>query len=178
MDALINILSNNKIFIIIMVLLIYLCSKKYLFNDSNETWIVPVKGVITQEFKGDEHHGVDIGCNIEPIYASNDGIISFSGWKGVYGNCIIISHGKGIETLYGHNSEILVKVGDKVKQGDIISVAGNTGYSFGVHCHWEIRVNGICMNPMDFVNKNMGIYKSDDILDFDANKYLPQNIKE
>jgi len=180
MDIFMNILRNNRYFVIVMVLLIYLASRKCLYSE-NDTWIMPVEGVITQEFKGDLHHGIDIGCGTTPIHASNNGIVSFSGWKGVYGNCVMISHDNDIETLYGHNSENLIKVGDKVKQGDVIAISGNSGRSFGIHCHWEYRKNGICYNPLDFVNKNIDISKSDkenNVPDFDANKYLPQNIDE
>jgi len=181
MGIIMDTLRNNKFFIIVMVLLIYICSRKHLYNDSSDTWIMPVEGVITQEFKGDKHHGIDIGCGTTSIHASNDGIVSFSGWKGVYGNCIMILHNNNVETLYGHNSENLVEVGDKVKQGDVIANSGNSGRSFGIHCHFEYRKGGICYNPMDFVNKNLDIiksYKMDDVSDFDANKYLPQNIDE
>ena len=178
MSIFMDILRNNRYFITIMVLLIYLCSRKYLYSE-NDTLIMSVEGVITQEFKGDLHHGIDIGCGTVSIHASHDGSISFSGWKGVYGNCVMISHDNDIETLYGHNSENLVKVGDKVKQGNIIAISGNSGRSFGIHCHFEYRKNGICYNPLDFMNKNTDISKSDkenNIPDFDANKYLPQNI--
>jgi len=174
-----DILRNNRYFIIVMVLLIYLCSRKYVGNDMKDTWIMPVDGVITQEFKGDLHHGIDIGCGTTLIRASNNGIVSFVGWKVVYGNCVMISHSDNAETLYGHNSEILIKVGDKVKQGDTIAISGNSGRSFGIHCHWEYRKNGICYNPLDFVGKNIQNIKMDksNILpDFDANVYLPQNI--
>ena len=69
----------------------------------------------------------------------------------------------------------------KIKQGDVIANSGNSGRSFGIHCHWELRKGGICYNPLDFVNKNADISKSDkrnNVPDFDANKYLPQNIDE
>jgi len=187
MDIFMDFLKNNRYFIIIMVLLIYLCSRKYVGDSgSGDTWIMPVKGgVITQEFNvdgiGKDHHGIDIGCETTSIHASNNGIVSFSGWKGVYGNCVMISHDNEIETLYGHNSENLVKVGDKVKQGDVIAISGNSGRSFGIHSHFEIRKGSICYNPMDFVSKNIQNIKMDkgnNVPDFDANKYLPQNIDE
>ena len=184
MNIFMDILRNNRYFVIVMVLLIYLASRKCLYSE-NDTWIMPVEGVITQEFNvdgiGKEHHGIDIGCGTTPIHASNNGIVLFSGWKGVYGNCVMISHDNDIETLYGHNSENLIKVGDKVKQGDVIAISGNSGRSFGIHCHWEYRKNGICYNPLDFVNSNKDISKSDkenNVPNFDANKYLPQNIDE
>ena len=179
MNILMDTLKNNRYFIIIMVLLIYLCSRKYLYSE-NDTWIMPVEGVITQEFKGDLHHGIDIGCGTTPIHASNNGIVSYSGRKGVYGNCVMISHSNDIETLYGHNSENLVKVGDKVKQGNIIAISGNSGRSFGIHCHFEYRKGGIALNPLDFIRGDTKTDKSNNISipNFDANKYLPQNIND
>jgi len=180
-----GIIRGNKYFIIIMVLLIYLASRKFVDLtppspskiNLNNTWIMPVEGKITQEFKGDKHHGVDIGCQTTDIHASHDGVVSFAGWKGVYGNCVMISHGKGIETLYGHNSKILVKVGDKLKQGDVIAISGNTGHSFGIHCHWELRVNNICVNPLDYVT-NKGIIVKDTSNDnFNTDDYLSQDIE-
>ena len=123
-----DILRNNRYFIIVMVLLIYLASRKFVISDGgiNDTGIMPVDGVITQGFnvdgKGKEHHGIDLNLSMEePIHASHDGVISFTGDKGVYGNAVMISHSDNIVTLYGHNSKILVKVGDNVKQGDIYS---------------------------------------------------------
>ncbi|OHD22831.1 MAG: hypothetical protein A2Y34_04385 [Spirochaetes bacterium GWC1_27_15] len=172
-------IKDNKFLIVALVLLVYLTSKKYISN-SHDTWIMPVEGVITQEFNvdgiGHEHHGIDIGCETTNIHASQKGTVSFSGWNDIYGNCIMISHEEGIASLYGHNSENLVKVGDKIKQGSVIAVSGNTGRSFGIHCHMEIRVNNICVNPMDYltgeVEDTIGIKEPD----FDANSYLPQNI--
>jgi murein DD-endopeptidase MepM/ murein hydrolase activator NlpD len=174
-----NFIRDNKIFIAMMVLLIFIASKKYMNSGSeiDGTWIMPVNGVITQEFKGNDHHGLDIACGIVPIHASNDGVVTFSGWKGVYGNCVIIFHGKGIETLYGHNTNNLVRVGTKVKQGDVIAISGNSGRSFGVHSHWELRVNNICVNGLDYVNKEKpNQVVKDSQLDFNPEKYLPSTI--
>lgn len=166
-----------------MVLLILIASKKYMDSgkndNSNGTWIMPVQGRITQEFKSDgSHHGIDIACGIVPIHASHDGVVSFSGVKGVYGNCVMISHGNNVETLYGHNTNNLVRVGTKVKQGDIIALSGNTGRSYGVHSHWEVRVNNICVNGLDYVNKDNKPNQvvKDNKLDFNPEKYLPSKI--
>jgi murein DD-endopeptidase MepM/ murein hydrolase activator NlpD len=168
-------IRGNKYFIIILVLLIYLATKKYTGN-SNDIWVMPVEGIITQEFKGDKHHGIDIGCGTTNIHASQKGIVSFSGWSDIYGNHIIISHGEKIISLYGHNSENLVKVGDNVEQGDVIAISGNTGRSFGIHCHMEIRVNNICVNPMDYLTKDVDNHMGISDPEFDVNSYLPQNI--
>jgi hypothetical protein len=78
------------------------------------------------------------------------GKVILSGWDGGYGYAVRIDHGDGLVTVYGHNSKLSVKVGDEVKAGDTIALAGNTGHSFGVHCHLEIRVNDVPQNPINF----------------------------
>jgi LysM repeat protein len=108
---------------------------------------------ITQYFRGWRHTGLDIGAPIgQPIYASNDGIVITSGWnsKG-YGLYVIIDHGNGFHTLYAHNSQNLVKKGVRVKKGDIIAAVGSTGRSTGPHVHYEVRVNGTRVNPLDYL---------------------------
>ena len=95
------------------------------------------------------HAGLDLavptGTN---IYASAAGTVTFSGWNsGGYGYLVIISHGNGVQTYYGHNSALTCTVGQTVAQGQLIAKAGNTGRSYGSHCHFEIRVNGVAYNP-------------------------------
>ena len=180
MDIFMNILRNNRYFVIVMVLLIYLASRKCLYSE-NDTWIMPVEGVITQEFKGDLHHGIDINLTMgEPVKASHNGIILFTGEKGVYGNAVMISHDNDIVTLYGHNSKILVKVNDVVKQGDMIALGGSSGKSSAPHCHWEIRVHNICVNPIDYAKCQVGgiINESENSPNFNTNAYLPQDINK
>jgi len=75
-----------------------------------------------------------------------------SEWYGGYGNMVQISHGNGISTVYGHNSKLLVRVGQTVKKGEVIAYLGNTGASTGPHCHYEVRVNGTAVNPTTFLN--------------------------
>ena len=100
------------------------------------------------------HTGIDIGCKTgDKIVASNDGTVIFSGVKGGYGNAVIIDHGGKISTLYGHNSKLLVKVGDKVKKGEQIAKAGSTGLSTGPHCHFEVRVNGKPVDPAPYLGR-------------------------
>ncbi|MCT4507656.1 MAG: peptidoglycan DD-metalloendopeptidase family protein [Tepidibacter sp.] len=95
------------------------------------------------------HTGVDIGAPMgASIVAANDGKVMFSGWKGGYGNTVMIDHGGGIVTLYAHNSKLLVKNGQKVKRGQAIAKAGSTGRSTGPHCHFEVRKNGKYVNPL------------------------------
>ena len=95
------------------------------------------------------HTGVDIACPTgSSICAAADGVVILAGWMGAYGYAVVIDHGGGVSTLYGHNSRLLVGVGDKVKQGQTIARAGSTGYSTGPHCHFEKRVNGTPVNPL------------------------------
>lgn len=101
---------------------------------------------------GDWHPGIDIANDYgTPIHSTADGEVIYSGWYAGYGKMIQISHGNGIVTVYGHNSQILVEVGDKVKKGDIIAQMGSTGYSTGNHLHYEVRVNGTTVNPANFL---------------------------
>lgn len=99
------------------------------------------------------HKGLDIAA----AYGSNvlctaKGIVLFAGVKGGYGNCVIVSHGNGLATLYGHLSEILVKNNDKVNVGDVIAKSGNTGRSTGPHLHYEVHKNNQPVNPKLFLN--------------------------
>lgn len=98
------------------------------------------------------HSGVDLAGPVgEPIYATADGVVGKAAWWGGYGNMIDISHGRGIETRYGHLSKILVKEGQKVKRGDLIALMGSTGRSTGSHLHYEVRIDGRAVNPVPFL---------------------------
>lgn len=94
------------------------------------------------------HSGIDIANNYNTkIVASGSGIVTFAGYNGGLGKVIVISHGYGYQTIYGHNNKILVKVGDKVKKGDVIALMGSSGRSTGPHVHFEIRYYGKAVNP-------------------------------
>lgn len=99
------------------------------------------------------HDGVDYKSATGDIriFASAEGTVIFAGWRGAYGNCVIIDHGNGIQTLYAHHSKILVKVGDKVEARTQIAVMGSTGRSSGIHCHNGVKVNGVTVNPENYV---------------------------
>lgn len=98
------------------------------------------------------HAGVDIAVSPgTPVRAPADGVVSFAGWDEFYGKLVSIDHGYGVLTRYAHNSQIYVQVGQKVNKFDVISASGNTGRSTGPHVHYEVRVNGIPVNPMNYI---------------------------
>ncbi len=115
----------------------------------------PVSGTITSGFGprwGRMHEGIDIaGGSGTPIAAAASGTVIIAGWSGGYGNLVVIDHGNGISTAYGHNSSLAVSVGQSVGQGTIIAGMGTTGNSTGVHTHFEVRVNGNAVNPLDYL---------------------------
>ena len=96
------------------------------------------------------HTGIDLAVvQGTPVYATEAGEVIMSSWNGGYGNCIMIDHGNGVVTLYGHNSKLLVKQGDKVKKGALIAEVGATGNVTGPHLHYEVRYNGDPVNPLN-----------------------------
>ena len=98
------------------------------------------------------HTGTDIGAPMGAEFvAANDGIVTYAGWNRAYGNMVIIDHGGGITTLYAHGSEILTEVGTKIFQGTPILKVGSTGYSTGPHAHFEVRINGQYVDPLQFI---------------------------
>ena len=123
--------------------------------------IPPCEGTITSPwgdrvhpiFGQTKHHaGVDIGVDYGvPIVASANGVVTMASWYGGYGKVVMLDHGSGIKTLYGHNSKILVKEGDIVQQGQVIALAGSSGYSTGPHCHFEVLQNGEDINPFTYI---------------------------
>lgn len=120
--------------------------------------IKPISGVITSRFGSFEsirsfgHRGLDIAAPTgTPIKAASGGTITVAGWNNSYGYMVKISHGNGVETLYGHCSKLLVSKGQTVTQGQVIAKVGNTGDSYGSHLHLEVRVNGTIYNPQHYV---------------------------
>lgn len=110
----------------------------------------PVEGVIRL------HQGIDIGSvgYGAPVVAAMDGVVTYSGELGTYGNCVIIQHGHGIVTLYAHGQKVLKEYGEEVKQGDIIMETGSTGRSTGPHLHFEVRIDGITIDPLIYVEEH------------------------
>lgn len=99
------------------------------------------------------HSGIDLAiAQGTPIYAAQDGVVTYSGDMGGYGLTVMIRHTNGVETLYAHCSYLVAQVGQRVDKGDHISNVGSTGYSTGPHVHFEVRVNGSTVNPLSFIN--------------------------
>ncbi len=98
------------------------------------------------------HAGIDVGVMTgTTVRASRAGQVTVAGWLGGYGNCVMIDHGDGVTTVYGHLSEITVSVGEYVDQGERVALSGNTGRSTGPHLHFEIRVNGVSVDPAPYL---------------------------
>lgn len=131
---------------------------------------MPVKGAVrfTSGFGGRDdpfgrgwrrHEGQDLaGAYGTPILATADGVVTFAGWESGYGRLIKIKHDFGIETRYGHLSQIRVNVGDRVSRGDRIGDMGNSGRSTGTHLHYEIRIGGDAINPMTFIKAARNVF--------------------
>lgn len=125
---------------------------------------LPVSGRITSSFglridpidgKLRHHNGIDIavaeGTPVKPVLS---GKVIYSGWMGGYGNCVIVEHEKGIQTVYAHNSKNLVKTGDTVTSQTVIALSGSTGRTTGPHLHFEVRKDGVAVNPVAMLNNS------------------------
>ncbi|WP_426349632.1 murein hydrolase activator EnvC family protein [Alloiococcus sp. CFN-8] len=129
---------------------------------NNSGYIRPASGRVSSEYGYRTnpvsgiyklHAGIDIAASSgSSVYATRGGTVAYSGWMGGYGNVVIINHGNGVQSLYAHNSALKVSSGQKVSQGQLISLVGSTGNSTGPHLHFEIRVNGVLQNPRSLVN--------------------------
>ena len=118
----------------------------------------PVSGRITSRFgakssiRRSTHTGLDIATpSGTPYKAAASGVVAFAGYKGAYGNLLVISHGNGVQTYYGHSSRIYVRPGQSVSQGQVVGAVGSTGNSTGPHLHLEVRLNGVAYNPQYYV---------------------------
>lgn len=138
----------------------YIKDQRELFRATPRGW--PVNGRITSGFgqrrdpfeqaEGEFHRGVDIANALgTPINATADGVVRVASWQGGYGRMVMIEHGCGFRTYYGHTSKLLVKPGDRVKRGDVIALMGTSGHSTGYHLHYEIWQNGRVVNPVRFM---------------------------
>ena len=126
---------------------------------SSGSFAWPITGRINSYFGGryifgsySYHSGIDIqATHGATIKAADGGTVTFSGYKGSYGYLVVITHDNGIQTYYAHNSSLLVSAGQKVYKGQAIAKAGSTGRSTGTHCHFEMRVNGSAVNPLNYL---------------------------
>jgi len=144
----------------LQMLIEYFEDKRSLYASTPSAW--PVRGWITSPFGNRTspfsgiqkfHEGLDIAAQTgTPVMATADGVVIKAGFSTGYGNMVEISHGYGIKTVYAHNSRLNVKTGQHVKRSDIISYVGDTGSSTGPHLHYEVRLNGLPVNPVKYMN--------------------------
>lgn len=137
----------------------YFSGQKSLLASVPSIW--PTRGWVTSDFGSRVdpytservmHAGIDIaGPHGKEVIAPSDATVVFAGLEGGYGNVVVLDHGYGIKTRFGHLSSVKVKPGEKIKRGDLIAAMGNTGRSTGPHLHYEVRVNGIAQNPRKFI---------------------------
>lgn len=117
-------------------------------------WLTSRVGSRPDPITGDKdfHQGLDISADQgTEVYATADGTVAHAAVEGGYGNLIVLDHGYGLETRYGHLSKYNVKQGDKVKRGDVVGFVGSTGRATGAHLHYEVRVNGRLLNPLQLL---------------------------
>lgn len=140
------------------------------FRPTKGAFAMPVKGLDLSELAGDfgprvhpvhggysNHTGADIGrASGTPIYAIANGRVGKAGWDSIYGNQVIIRHGHGLATMYGHNSKLSVKKGDTVRKGQVIGFIGSTGLSTGPHSHWEVWRKGNPVDPYKWLRAHRG----------------------
>ncbi len=144
----------------LQMLIEYFEDKRSLYASTPSVW--PVRGWVTSPFGNRTspfsgilkfHEGMDIAAQTgTPVMAPADGVVVKSGFGTGYGNMVEISHGYGLRTIYAHNSRLNVKAGQRVKRGEVISYVGDTGSSTGPHLHYEVKVNGLSVNPVKYLN--------------------------
>jgi murein DD-endopeptidase MepM/ murein hydrolase activator NlpD len=137
----------------------YFDDQRSLLASTPSIW--PTRGWVTSDFgtrmdpytaERKMHQGLDIATpHGQPVYSPSDGTVVFAGQESGYGNVLVIDHGYGVKTRYGHLAEIFVKLGDRIRRGEKVAAVGNTGRSTGPHLHYEVRVNGIPENPRKFI---------------------------
>lgn len=146
----------------------YISNQRTLYHATPNMW--PTEGQLTSLFgyrfaplrradseSGEYHQGVDIANNPDTlIYATADGTVRHAGWSHGYGQMILIDHGYGVTTLYGHTSKSLVKTGERITRGQVIAYMGTTGRSTGAHLHYEVWRHGKPVNPLVFLKLRSG----------------------
>ncbi len=137
----------------------YFLDQKSRLASTPSVW--PARGWVTSDFgqrldpytaERVMHEGLDIAApHGKEVMSPSDGTVIFAGLEGGYGNVLVIDHGYGVKTRYGHLAKLEVRTGDRVKRGQMVGAVGNTGRSTGPHLHYEVRVNGIPENPRKFI---------------------------
>lgn len=119
---------------------------------SSASMVWPTVGHRISQYYSWRHTGLDVANKIgTPLYAAEAGTVEYSGWSNGYGNNVVINHGSGKKTRYAHASKLYVKVGEKVTRGEQVAAMGSTGWSTGSHIHFEVIVNGVKYNPLNYV---------------------------
>jgi murein DD-endopeptidase MepM/ murein hydrolase activator NlpD len=144
----------------LQVLIEYFEDKRSLHASTPSVW--PVRGWVTSRFGSrlspfsgiiKPHEGLDIAAQTgTPVVATADGVVVKAGFGTGYGNMVELHHGYGMKTLYAHNSRLNVKAGQRVRRGEVIAYAGDSGSSTGPHLHYEVRLNGLPVNPAKYLN--------------------------
>lgn len=129
-------------------------------RSGGKAWLWPLDGVITSVFgqrSRGYHYGLDIAADTgTEIISAAAGVVTEADWKNdAYGYAVMIDHGNGYATLYGHCSELLVESGQTVKAGESVALVGSTGNSTGPHVHFEVRINGSCTDPLEILPKKI-----------------------
>ena len=143
-------------------LLVNLSKNRNALSSTPSIW--PVKGWVSSGFGyrispftsyRSFHKGLDITAKIgTPIKAPATGTIIFTGWDGAYGRCVVINHGSGLVTRYAHLDRIAVETGQYMQRNEVLGYVGNSGRTTGPHLHYEVRLNGVCVDPMRYILNN------------------------
>lgn len=143
------------------------------FNNACD-YVHPFQGNVTSGFgyrHRKMHYGMDIDLETgDKVKAAFEGMVRFAMWNNSYGNLVIVRHPNGLETYYAHLSKLEVKPGDYVQAGDLVGLGGNTGHSFGAHLHFEVRYQGIAINPeyiIDFQTRKLKLVNVNLLVDGD-----------
>ena len=126
--------------------------------ESPDAWLLPLHGYDFTAPYGirwnEVHQGIDLAAQEgTPYKAVHGGTVKLAGWYGGYGYAVIVDHGDGVETIYGHSSQLMVEAGQQVKAGDTLGLVGDTGHSYGAHLHLEIHVDGEPRDPVPLLRE-------------------------
>ncbi len=141
----------------------------YQWQSHTQPSLWPVNGVLSSSFGGRSdpfsgegafHTGIDLVAPIgTPVHATADGVVTTAAWSGAYGKLIIIDHGNGLDTYYGHLSQFLIVPGQEVRRGEVIALSGATGRATGPHMHYEVRLHGTPVNPYKYLASSSHVFQ-------------------